>query len=62
VLAGRQPHPAGQDVHARLTGILVLGQGRAVDHGYDGLAKDLLVTADVGGRGAAPAAAPGPLE
>jgi len=49
-------------VHARLAGILVLGQGGAVDHGDDGLAKYLLVTADDGARGTAAAAALGPLE
>lgn len=62
VLAGRQPDPAGQDVHAGLAGVFVLGQGGAVDHGDDGLAKYLLMTADDGARGAAPAAAPGPPE
>src|SRR5207248_1028425 len=61
VLACRQPDPAGQDVHARLPGVLVLGQARAADHGDDGLAEHLLVTADDGGRGPAPAA-PGTFE
>jgi hypothetical protein len=62
VLARRQPDPAGQDVHARLPGALVLGQARAADHSDDGLAEHLLVAADDGGRGAAPAPVPGTLE
>jgi hypothetical protein len=62
VLACRQPDPAGQDVHARLPGALMLGQARAADHGDDGLAEHLLVAADDGGRGAAPVTVPGPFE
>src|SRR5947209_3354406 len=60
--AGRQPDPAGKDVHACLPGTLVLGQARAAHHGDDGLAEHLLVAADDGARGAAPAAAPGLFE
>jgi hypothetical protein len=49
-------------VHARLARILVLAEGRAGDHGDDGLPEHLLVTADRGRRSPAPAACAGALQ